>query len=683
MNSLEIFKEKINKKIQVITSNNGNQLEKLRARIEIVREGIFISPSDQTLERGLSLLVSDVTKLLHSENDINSISEKELSVVTSLCNSLIEINEFTSKNNRTMYFSSQRYLFDIASYLFAHPNYTELFDFTWNVKEVDRVEITQILYGLAEKQNMNPRPSGDVTSEGEFCGNIFNGYLYKSKNLGYNSDGLRDAFKLWKDLCSSAAEINTTRLKALFINLRDSATHNFIHDINQPYIYPEPDWFQDWLSLFLTLKPSIYSFQDYQNAYKSLNGIPADGKWAKFSAESVTSDYKQLHPLEMSDIYSACIQATALESIGHMFGVIALYNRWNELKECWYSSQPSDADAHFCSHEFFNRKLPAFCQWMVVSVSNDNGVGFFIDRHSLNRNIFKTCVVLIAEELNLVDISVLPMPRGTLSEIQGSKAVVRKLIENIEMVEDINVGMAFDWGESRKDVREKVDRILGGTLENLEESYTKSLSKCIPNNECSEDLELKYEAWEKTNNSFLSQFNPVAWGDSIIAKTNLDGMNNLTFERDNVGAAYYLSKKSGQRLYDMQFGGRQLAMKLQQRIGSELQHIAQNFEGVHLKDMGNIFISNIDWDKYAFNRKNEILNRSSSIIRGDFLHSFIVTPGSIELKIFQWPDMPWSTENNPVVVYGFLDINKKIESNSSVYYKINIINPSGIKRINF
>jgi len=682
MISLKTIKQALVKKYLYHINKDDNDLERLRARIEIVREGILTSPSDQTLEKGLELIVNDVTGLLFKDGEFNSVSEKELSVVTTLCNSLVEISGFTSKHNRGIYFSSQRYLFNISFYLFSHPNYKELFNFKWRMRDVGRVDITEILYDLAERQNMSPRPTGDVTAEGEFCRNIFDAIYYKSESIGFNRDGLDDAFTLWKNICHSSAKINPSRLKALYENLRDSATHYHVDDIERPCIHPEPPWFQDWLSLFLNLKPSIYSYQDYQNAYNSLNGMPASGEWAKFSVETIRPEEQQLSSWQLEDLQASCIQSTALKSIGYLFGVIAVYGRWGELKECWYSSQPSDASVSYLSHGFFNRNLSKFCRWMIDNISGQDAI-FFVGRHSLNKNIFKTCLIILAEELNSNTASILPMHSKSLIEIPKAITVVEGLLLNLDLIEDESVIKAFEWKVSSTDLRDKVEQVLKNTLDILDSNLNDALLACTPDNNDSEDLALKYQAWDKTNKDFIKQLDISSWEGQVISNNSLAEMTHLKVERNNVGASYYLSKKSGRPLFGMHFGGRQLAIKLQQRIGVELQFSARNYEDIPLKNDGKVFVSNKDIDENGYGKIIKSLGRKTRIIKGDFTHSFIAIAGSVELKIYQWPDMPWSSDENPVAIYGFLNIDERIKSNSSIYYKLNIINPLGIKKLDF
>ncbi len=686
MISLDKIKTKLLNLKNYKSLKNKVDLEKLRARIEIVREGIILSPSDQTLEKGLNLLVSDVTAIFYKDGLFFPFTEKKLSLVTSLCRSLVEISDFTSRHNRGIYFSSQRLLHNISFYLLSHPDYEKLFRHSWDSNTEDRVEITRILYDLAERQNMNPRPTGDVTAEGEFSGRIFDIINYKIYSITPNKVGLKDAFQLWKDHCRSSATINPSRLKYLYENLRDAATHNYIHDIDRPYIYPEPAWFQDWLSLFVKLKPSIYMLEDYQDAYNSLNGIQANGEWASISIMAKNSVFQEISSWKLEDIQAACIQSTALNSIGYLFGVIALYGRWRELKDCWYSTQPVYASALFCSHDFFNRNLPSFCNWMIANIAEQDDAVFFVGRHSLNKNILKACIVLVADELNSNTLAALPMASNSVVEINKAVVVVQGLLLHVELIEDVNVRLAFDWKDSSDVLRNKVDLVLKNTLDNLNSNLSKALLACIPCPTDPEDLEIKYGAWGETNEKFIEELDPSSWGKNVFSKTALAEMTHLGTKKEDVGASYYLSKNSQRRLFDMNFGGRELARILKERIGFDLQYVVKREGVLPVNDRVKIFLSKNDLDCYGFNKIIDKLGRNynySGIIKGDFESSFIVSPGSIELKVYQWPDMPWSFDDKPVVIYGFLDLSERIKSNSSIYYKLKVINPLGVYKLNF
>jgi hypothetical protein len=136
----------------------------------------------------------------------------------------------------------------------------------------------------------------------------------------------------------------------------------------------------------------------------------------------------------------------------------------------------------------------------------------------------------------------------------------------------------------------------------------------------------------------------------------------------------------------MNFGGRELAKKLKVRIGLFLQDYSQVDKNESLEGLERVFISKKDMKKYGIRKILGSLSEGfdkPKIVQGDFTHSFIIMTGSIELKIFQWPDMPWSSDDDPVTVYGFLNLDERIKSTSSIYYKLNIINPLGIKKLDF
>ncbi|WP_156941192.1 hypothetical protein [Cobetia crustatorum] len=88
-----------------------SDLEKLKARIEVSREGLVNNPLDIDLETTITELRLEVVTLIYSGSWVNPLPESHKIIVDIFILSFNEVASVAKRNNRGLYFSAQRSVF--------------------------------------------------------------------------------------------------------------------------------------------------------------------------------------------------------------------------------------------------------------------------------------------------------------------------------------------------------------------------------------------------------------------------------------------------------------------------------------------------------------------------------------------------------------------------------------------
>jgi hypothetical protein len=665
------------------TANHKRYLDKLKARIDVVREGLVSNPLDVELETTINELLLEVRHLIFDEKWINPLPISNWLVVINFILSLNEVSASARKNNRSLNFSAQRSVFRILGYIFNHPQYSELCD-KWSSTDRDNIfDVIQTMYSEAERQNYDPCLFGDLYAEGEWVSDIM-GYMTFKLHYAPNQDGLSSALRLWESFVLYSAQSNPSRIPKLFQNIKEAATSNLYGHLQSPIMLSETQAFQKWRKMFKEIKPCrITTLKQYESAFKVLHGKEVEGDWAVFNGDfGNESQFLGGTLSEIEDVWSECIQGSVFDSIAYMYGVCAFNNLWKELRQCWYLSQPEDANATYCDHQLFSRDPQAFSHWVSAHIIPlDRTIH---DRHDLRAHIAAACTVLIGDMLNT---NVSPtFIFDTIAKAEKLELFMTLLQTKSDIINQKSVRTAFGWNISEaKGVKLKVDDFLVSELDRCKQYITDSLKKCIPDitissvnrNLNERDRELVYEAWNKTNQNFWSVFSRKLVIRVIFSKSILPNIIQRPFQTQN---SYYLSAKSGKRIHGIDFDGNSVANLLISKVAQNLSSVAKSPVSKVTADC-TWFISTDDWNeegrgqlkaKYGYNF------RSDKSIRVDGKQSFIVEKDAAELVLTEWSTMPWSDGEQPVVVYGFTNFSEFTTGKSSLYYELKVLNPSGI-----
>ncbi len=87
------------------TSNYERYIDKLKARIDVVREGLVSNPLDVNIEKTIKDLRLEVTQLIFDKKWITPLPISNWLVVINFILSLNEVSASARKNNRSLNFS--------------------------------------------------------------------------------------------------------------------------------------------------------------------------------------------------------------------------------------------------------------------------------------------------------------------------------------------------------------------------------------------------------------------------------------------------------------------------------------------------------------------------------------------------------------------------------------------------
>ncbi|MFT4739615.1 MAG: hypothetical protein ACI9L9_000388 [Marivirga sp.] len=668
-------------------TSHERYLDKLKARIDVVREGLVSNPLDVDLETTIIELRQEVRKLIFDKKWTNPLPISNWLVVMNFILSLNEVSASARKNNRSLNFSAQRSAFSILGYIFNHPQYLELCD-KWSSEGSDNIfDVIQTMYSEVERQNYDPCLYGDLYAEGEWVSRIMGYMSFKLSKFSPSQEGLTSALGLWENLVSSSANSNPDRIPKLFENIKEATTSNLYGHLRTPFMYPGTEVFQSWKKMFEDIKPfRISTLKQHVAAVKVLHGEEVEGDWAVFNGAFGEGSQFMVETLpKIEDIWFECIQGSVFDSIAYMYGVCAFNDLWKELRKCWYLSQPEDADATYCDHQLFSRDPQAFSTWISDHiVPMDRTIH---DRHDLKIHMAAACTVLIGEMLNTGR----PPSFGydSIAKAEDLERFIRVLKGKSKMINRESVKIAFGWDNSEANsVKLKVDEFLASELVRCQQHIANSLKNCIPNITINTvdrslnkgDRELVYEAWEKTNKNFWSFFSIAPAIKVSFSKNILPEIIQMPF---NAHESYYLSERSGKKLHGLDFGGSSVAASLTHRVAQKLNAIARS-QVSNIAADSTWFISEDDWNtkgrdqlkaRYGFDFHSD----KSITVRGK--QSFVVEKETAELVLHEWTFMPWSGGEHPVVVHGFTEFSEFTTGVSSLYYQFNVLNPSGIQKL--
>lgn len=659
-------------------------LDQLKARIDIVREGLISNPLDIELETTINELTLEVRRLIFSENWIIPIPNNSWTLIRSFVLSLNEISASARNNNRSLHFTAQRSVFHILGHIFNHPQYSVLcerrpFDDTGNI-----FDVIQIMYGEVERQNYTPNLFGDLYAEGEWISYIM-GFMVIKHRYPPNQNGLISALSLWESVISYSAICNSSRIPKLFKNIKEAATSNLYGYLSMPFLYPETDLVIAWEKKVSEIyPPRIKTLKHYEDAFKVLHGEKVEGDWASFNSSfGEALNFSGVKLPDIDDVWCECIQGSVFDSIAYMYGVCAYRDLWKELRECWYLSQPDDANAQYCDHPFFTRDPNEFSQWIINHVvSIDRSIE---ERHDLKVHIAAACTVLIGEMLDTGRSMSFQLTSIAYAEkLEQFLLLLRTKLNTISKQSVIN---AFGWSQKSNKIKLKVNQLLTRELANCKSYIADRLKECVPNitinirdiNLNKEDRELVYEAWNQTNHNF--------WGELVFKASpsvKLSFSSDIPSENIKIKftahESYFLSGKSGKKIHGHSFDGHAVASKLNQILLHTLTAMANSQASESIQD-GTWLICRDDWNndtfrqfqsKYGYDHYSD----KSILIGGN--RSFVIEKEAIELVLHEWTCMPWSSGEYPVVVYGFTEFSEFTTGESSLYYELKVLKPSGV-----
>ncbi|RTE86567.1 MULTISPECIES: hypothetical protein [Gammaproteobacteria] len=667
-----------------VGARRGRYLDQLNARIDIVREGLSSNPLDVELEEPITELMKEVRPLVFNEDWVVPVQSNEWLVVVNFILSLNEVSRAARKNNRSLNFSAQRSVFVLLGYIFNHPQFSELCGSRRSrPTKAPFLNLTQIMYSEAERQNYDPCSYDDLYAEGEWLSNIM-GLFMRARDFSLNPEGLDAALNLWESLVAYAARNNPNRLTKLHQSLKEAATSGLYKKQLAPVMLGENEKFSMWRKRFNNLKPfKISKLNQCEEALGVLHGDEAKGEWSEFNGcfGHESKFLKQTLP-NVSDIRVTCIQSSALDSIAYFFALCALNNSWSELKESWYQYQPKDADANYIQYGLFNRDLGSFSDWInehVLSLDNK-----FYERHNIKSYAASACVVILAEMLSLGN-----PPSFRLLSIEQSEKLEQFIVllkSKSQLIMRESVRDAFDWDypEAHR-IKIQVDDFLDTELENCKQYTVKQLKNCVPEASNPDDLKLIYQSWSQTNSNFWIRFNQIR-KDYLAIKVKF--ANNIfpnTVEVPfNTGPAYSLSARSGKVIHGIEFNGIQLAEQLEAELIQKLKSLARSTSTPGnagsmwfiCEDDRNTGRFNKVLAQYGFNSKTDRIR----YIQGQ--ESFVVEKNAVGLVFHQWKFMPWANEaQDPIVVYGFTKYSGDISGISSLHYFLEVHNPLGIWKV--
>lgn len=657
-------------------------IDKLKARIDVVREGLVSNPLDVDLQTTINELMSEVTRLIYNKNWITPLPTKHWLVIINFILSLNEISQAARKANRSLNFSAQRASFVVLGYVFNHPQYEQLCDRRSNDKAND-FDVIQTMYSEAERQNYDPLLFVDLYAEGEWISKIM-GHMAIKFRSSPNQEGLHSALNLWENFVSLSAKSNPDRIPKLFENIKEAATSNLHGGQIMPLLHPVTEEFKSWQKMFKEIQLfRISNLKQNENAIRVLHGQDVDGEFAIFNgAFDEDSKFFANSLPEIEDIWFECIQGSVFDSLAYLYGVCAFHDLWKQLRECWYLSQPEDADAIYCDHPFFTRDSQAFIDWITNHIVPMERITH--DRHNMKVHIAGACIVLMGDILNTKG-----QPSFRFETIENSEQLERfitLLKSKTEIIHRESVRNAFGWDFFEANcVKSKVDDFLGSELDRCRQFVTDSLKRCIPNitinsndmNLNRGDRELVYEAWNQTNQNFWRTLNRVSAFKLSFSRNILQDAIHFQFTSHE---SYYLCERSGKRIYEHDFFGEVVATKLIASVTQKLKAIARCHVNKVNKD-ATWFICEIDWNKRGWDRLKE--KYGFDFGSGNTIHiggeqSFVAEKDSTELILHERVLLPWSEGKFPVIVYGFTDFSEFTTGVSSIYYQLKVLNPAGI-----
>lgn len=672
-----------NSVLSLTRNSHVKYLDRLNARIDVVREGLISNPLNVDLEKTIREIMDEVTHLIFNKTWISPLPISNWVVARNFILSLNDVAASARRVNRSLYFSAQRSVFILLGYIFNHPQYSELCDIWLSADNKYNFNAIQTMYSEAERQNYSPCLFGDLYAEGEWVSNIMGSLNLSIRNHSPNPKGLNSALDLWENFVSYSAKTNPNRIPKLFENIINATTSILYGYLDTPLMLPETEAFQAWKKMYAEIKPhKISTLQEYEAAFKVLHGEKVEGKWAVFNGafESNSNFFAGTLP-KIEEVWFECIQSSVFDSIAFMYGVCAFNGLWKELRDCWYLSQPEDANATFSNHKLFCRDPQEFSLWINNHIlPMDRTIH---DRHDLKIHLASACTVLIGDMLNN-DVK----PSFIFNSIANAEELeqfINLLQGKSNLINQEQVRAAFDWDFIKANkIKCKVDDFLNSELVICKHFITDNLKKCIPVisikndniNLNKGDREQVYEAWDQTNQVFWRYFSRIP---AVKVRFTRNILPNKISRPFIAGKSYYLSEKSGKRISGHNFDGIYVADLLNYKIAQRLESAAKT-PLPKVKKGCSVFIAENDWSEEGLNHlsaKYGINLNFQNTLKSQGEKSFIVEQDAAELVLTEWPIIPWHKENYPVIVYGFTEFSEYTTGVSSLYYEIKILNPAG------
>ncbi|WP_156941173.1 hypothetical protein [Cobetia crustatorum] len=355
---------------------------------------------------------------------------------------------------------------------------------------------------------------------------------------------------------------------------------------------------------------------------------------------------------------------------------------WDILKECWYCSQPEDADAIYVNHDFLSRDPLAFMEWILNHVLSIDRTIY--DRVDLKAHIALACVIIMGDIVKRAKLQPFPVNSITISD--DLKSFIELLKLKLDIILDRSVMDAFGWSYMEaREIKIQVNKFLDKELFRLDKYIAKELKNCIPVTRFSEndkhkdtsDLKIIYKAWKLTNINFWNSFQSC----SAINVSYTKGIPPKVLEYSFKGcSSYYFSSRSGKELIGNEFFGAEAVGRLINALASEFKSIAST-TGLKRDEDYTWFICEEDRDSDTlkkFEGKYGVRINTENIVYSNCNRSFAVESNTAELVLHNWTFLPWSESTTPVIIYGFLEFEDIVTGVAAIYYDLHILKPKGV-----
>ncbi|GAA6154311.1 hypothetical protein NBRC116587_37340 [Pseudoteredinibacter isoporae] len=269
---------------------------------------------------------------------------------------------------------------------------------------------------------------------------------------------------------------------------------------------------------------------------------------------------------------------------------------------------------------------------------------------------------------------------STVRKFKDASRLVGNLIFASEVLCHPEVQEAFGWScEKSVDLKSKLDCYLSAMQSDIEKGLQAELNSCVPNiKACRKDRNLYYDAWMTTNNLFWEKFELAKLFRPHFGKCLQDNLISTPFD---VGKSHYFSSRSDSVVVKQSFGGEEVAVSLTDEIVSILAEVASgSVEAIEPDDVLLIPYEDLRNDFFQYLSESFKVNVPRDLVvpisSGDAL---VVKPGAVTLVLHEWKGMPWSEgAANRIVVYGYADFKGHVEGVMSLYYRLEIHDPSKI-----
>ena len=525
------------------------------ARLSILREGFRTDNADVELIETFTSLRGEVQSLLFCQKSKTflEIDNGIINILSAFCNtSRIVLNEIKA-GNRDPWFSIQRELFTLYTYIFNHPSYDERFAYQFfPTEDVNTFSIAHHIYDIAEWQNFNPSLSGNLFAEAEWLPSVLKKY---ERTWEFNPSGMQEAFKLWRDISLLSIRMRPERLTRLFEQLRSASLFNTPTEITIHAFQPTPAWFDEWQDKFSKLEPNLKNLPMRKAAKAALNGECLDESWKSIARRAKQQPAQLIGSLTVKSLEDESIVYEGLRCLFFLFSGLARYQRWDELKQIWYNTQPSESDSEWVgSHDILNRKAENFCEFTAMSSKWE----MYLEERILCKKHFSQAAIFLFRTMSeSEDAGEIRFPSNSIKICDGAYNWLERAFQSTPILSSKPVLKHFDMKRNHaKKYQKDLENIFKEELQRVKDIRHTLLCACFPDPEryLTDKLNLK-KMWQKTNDEFWIQID-VYDLFKINPTTSVGDMVHVTVPGDE---SHKYTPRSQKFITGMEFGGRRIA----------------------------------------------------------------------------------------------------------------------------